>query len=120
MTNERHEKAIEAADAARARLFVTMTSNAGGSERLMDIVRIRNECMEEGIRAYLQAMDAVIVPKELAFDETLNDLGWDMNKFLHDGGAQFDGRVFNNMKAFLKTAIEKWVASSPNHFTNGE
>jgi hypothetical protein len=104
MTNERHEKALEAAYAAA---MVFKGSNP------------RDE-MATVIAAYLQAMDAVIVPREAEFDKTLNDLGWDMNKFLQEGGADFGGRVFNNMKAFLKTAIEKWVSQAPNHFTNGE
>lgn len=101
MTNERHEKALEAA--------------CGKHPMYM-----RPEILAEMFAAYLQAMDAVIVPKEAVFDKTLNDLGWDMNKFLHEGGAEFGGRVFNNMKTFLKAAIEKWVSQAPNHFTNGE
>jgi hypothetical protein len=101
MTNERHEKALEAACGKHP-------------------MHVRPEILEEMFATYLEAMDAVIVPREAAFDTSLNDLGWDMNKFLQDGGAQFDGRVFNNMKGFLKTAIEKWISKAPNHFTNGE
>lgn len=112
MTNERHEKALEAAEKA-----VILTQN--GFQWFQHGNNFR-EAVGAGIAAYLQAMEAVIVPKEPVFDKTLNDLGWDMNKFLSEGGADFGGRVFNGMKTFLKTAIEKWIASAPNHFTNGE
>lgn len=45
------------------------------------------------------------------YDDCLNELGWDMNDFLAKNGAVFDGRVFNNMKGFLKVSIEKWLAA---------
>lgn len=108
MTNERHEKALEAADDARARLFVTMTSNAGGSERLMDVVRIRKECMEEGIRAYLRAMDAVICEaKPKAF--LVSDFA--------DGAY-----LTRSLKAAEKSDhhFDALHPALPNHFTNGE
>lgn len=106
MTNERHEKALEAADGARARLFVTMTSNAGGSERLMDIIKVRNECMEEGIRAYLQAMDAVIVPRE----PTEEMIGVGLRLFY----------TFGKPSNGICNAYRVMIQIAPNHFTNGE
>lgn len=54
-----------------------------------------------------------MVPKAVPYDNLLNDLGWEMNEFLTENEAKFDGRVFNNMKGFLKRTIEKWVNSVP-------
>lgn len=55
---------------------------------------------------------ATIVPKAATFDETVNDLAWRMHHFLMDNGATYDGRVFNNMKGFLRDTITEWVARS--------
>jgi len=55
---------------------------------------------------------ATLVPKEATFDETVNDLAWRMHHFLMNSGASYDGRVFNNMKAFLRDAINEWIARS--------
>lgn len=62
------------------------------------------------------AISAQTAPAEVVtveFDECLNDLGWQMNEFLNKNGATFDGRVFNNMKAFLHGAITQYIASTP-------
>jgi hypothetical protein len=56
--------------------------------------------------------DLRAVPKTVPYDKLLNDLGWEMNSFLTNNGATFDGRVFNNMKGFIKQMIEKWVSLS--------
>lgn len=53
------------------------------------------------------------IPAEVPYDNCLNDLGWDLNDFLTKNGATFDGRVFNNMKPFLKACIEKWLVAHP-------
>lgn len=106
MTNERHEKALEAADVARARLFITTQSKDGVPERLMDIVRIRNECMEEGIRAYLRAMDAVIVPKEPSEEM----VGAGLRRFY----------TFGKPSNGICNAYRVMIQIAPNQFTNGE
>ncbi len=44
----------------------------------------------------------------IKFDDVLNNLGWKMNDWLTANGATFDGRVFNNMKSFLRECIQEW------------
>lgn len=87
MTNERHEKALEAAYAAA---MVFKGSNP------------RDE-MATVIAAYLQAMDAVIVPREPTVE---------MKLF---GSEQFDQRPSE-----AKQIFEAMLSKAPNHFTNGE
>jgi len=46
---------------------------------------------------------------QVEFDDQMNDLAWEMDTFLRENGATYDGRVFNKMKPFLRNAIQKWV-----------
>lgn len=91
MTNERHEKALWEASNA----YWDTTNDPEG---------IRD--MSKAISAYLQAMDALIVPKEPT-DETVS--AFMAGKF-QDG----------DDSTLIKSIYRRIVSSAPNHFTNGE
>lgn len=51
----------------------------------------------------------VLVSASVDFDDSLNDLGWQMINWLGDCGSYPSGRAFNGMKSQLKVIIEKWL-----------
>lgn len=50
---------------------------------------------------------------EVPYDDNLNDLGWEMTRWLGNCGSPVSGRAFNGMKPKLKEIIEKWLAAHP-------
>lgn len=114
MTNERHEKALEAACRAMHELQGTGDADAPrfspyqNSWDEPDTVRWTQwkESCEEVITAYLASLDAVIVPKEPA-DEIVSAF---MAAKFEDG----------DDPTLIKSIYRRIVSSAPNHFTNGE
>jgi hypothetical protein len=97
MTNERHEKALEAAEKA-----VILKMNGFQWYEPKNNYR---EAVGAGIAAYLEAMDAVIVPREPCL-EMINIY-----------------RENVKPRPFYRTAarvIREMIYAVPNHFTNGE
>lgn len=99
MTNERHEKALEAAVQAGIAKVWSIDSEAPLDDG-------RRQIAVSTIAAYLQAMDAVIVPKE----PTEEMIGAGLRKF-YGFGKPSNG---------ICNAYREMVHAVPNHFTNGE
>lgn len=96
MTNERHEKALEAAMVA---------SFGEGSTAVTDPQRqILLAATTKTIAAYLQAIDAVIVPKEP--DDAMASGGIRVSAIASLGAVR---KIYRAM-----------LSKAPNHFTNGE
>lgn len=108
MTNERHEKALEAACAKHP-------------------MYMRPEIVAEMFAAYLQAMDAVIVPRDdirrdfsdSQLPREMIDAGFDVleqcdEDLMNDTGPDWD----YGMEAVA--VYRAMLSKAPNHFTNGE
>jgi hypothetical protein len=91
MTNERHEKALEAACGKHP-------------------MHVRPEILEEMFATYLEAMDAVIVPKR-----PTDEMGR-ASRIVIDCRGLDVGRV----TTWGVNAWDSMLAAAPNHFTNGE
>lgn len=47
----------------------------------------------------------------MPYDDSLNELGWELLAFLEAEDEKVSVRVFNNLKGELKRLIEKWLKS---------
>lgn len=106
MTNERHEKALEAAVAAGDKI--------PGMSCFRNMADRDREWVSEIISKYLSEMDAVIVPKKP--DAGMMFAGGNMRIY----PSVYMGGPPEQAKREAARIFETMVSVAPNHFTNGE
>lgn len=106
MTNERHEKALEAA---------AWCGDIDWAATLADSQFASTpKAVEAIIASYLQAMDSVIVPKKP--DDGMMFAGGNMRIY----PSVYMGGPPEQAKREAARIFETMVSVAPNHFTNGE